>query len=164
MGVVYMRTCESGLVYYGSTTTSLKERRWQGWSSCSCKDFINPILEVLEQIDNDKLIEREMWYIQNNTCVNQLGKYLHLTRSEYKAQWCENNKDTRKEQRAQHYQDNKNKIKETKAQYYQDNKDKISEKKKIKINCDRCGSLVRKSEIVRHHKSNKCISKSAPLM
>jgi hypothetical protein len=69
MGIVYKLTCETGLVYYGSTKHNLEYRKDKGWYKCSCKDFINKKMEVIEECDNFK--EREDYYIRNNDCVNK---------------------------------------------------------------------------------------------
>tara|TARA_R110000803_G_C11819327_1_gene301733 strand:+ start:110 stop:604 length:495 start_codon:yes stop_codon:yes gene_type:complete len=69
MGIVYKLTCETGLVYYGSTKHNLEYRKDKGWYKCSCKDFINKKMEVIEECENYK--EREDFYIRNNECVNK---------------------------------------------------------------------------------------------
>ena len=80
---------------------------------------------------------------------------------EYRA----NNKEELKEKQKQYYQANKKIITEKSKEYYQDNKNKkkehyeankhiISEKGKIKVNCN-CGSVIRKSDFVRHCKTIK---------
>tara|TARA_R110001592_G_scaffold180365_1_gene422599 strand:+ start:88 stop:594 length:507 start_codon:yes stop_codon:yes gene_type:complete len=69
---IYKLTCnKSGDVYYGSTGNSIARRKNQGWSSCACKNFVNPKMEVLEHIENkDERLIREDYYIQNFDCVN----------------------------------------------------------------------------------------------
>ena len=69
---VYRLTCSvTGLVYYGSTKKELKVRKNKGWYKCSCKDFVNPIMECVEKVDNiDNLLIREDYWIRNNECVN----------------------------------------------------------------------------------------------
>jgi len=57
----------------------------------------------------------------------------------------------------QYYEDNRDEIIEYQKQHYQDNRDKIKEKRKEKVNCDNCGSIVRKSDIAKHKKSKKCM-------
>ena len=75
MGVIYKKTCsETGQVYYGKFEKTWDERFSSGWSDCRCRDFINPTHEFIEiDIPNDKLKEREDYYIQNFECVNVKG-------------------------------------------------------------------------------------------
>ena len=47
---VYKKTCETGKVYYGSTGNDISVRENKGHYHCSCRDFINPKMEVLEYI------------------------------------------------------------------------------------------------------------------
>ena len=68
---VYKKTCETGKVYFGSTGNDIQIREKKGHYNCSCKDFINPVMEVLEYIDDPKLrYERELYYINTFDCVN----------------------------------------------------------------------------------------------
>ena len=75
---VYKLTCaETGKVYFGSTGHDINHRRSKGWYHCTCKDFINPKMEVLEHIeDTTERLNKELEYIQNNDCVNKSGKGL----------------------------------------------------------------------------------------
>ena len=75
---VYKLTCsETNRNYYGSTTLTLEERKNKGWYRCSCKDFVDPIIECMEIVDNlDELEKRENYYIMNNECVNKNLAYL----------------------------------------------------------------------------------------
>ena len=70
---VYKLTCaETGKIYYGSTGNNMKRRKGSGWTSCECKNFINPILEVLDNIENkEERLLKENDYIINNECVNK---------------------------------------------------------------------------------------------
>ena len=63
----------------------------------------------------------------------------------------------------EYYQDNKERIKEYKEankeqikEYREANKKKIKERCQIKTICDHCGCEVRKYDLKRHQKSNKC--------
>tara|TARA_R110000851_G_scaffold49750_1_gene119581 strand:+ start:159 stop:356 length:198 start_codon:yes stop_codon:yes gene_type:complete len=46
------------------------------------------------------------------------------------------------------------------ANYYDDNKEIILEKRKVKINCPRCGTIITRYNITKHFKSQKCIKLS----
>ena len=67
-----------------------------------------------------------------------------------------------------YYKDNADKIKEKVKTYYKDNADKINEKNKKyykdkikeKVCCNICGAFSLKSNLERHQKSKKCMSKS----
>ena len=73
---IYKLTCsESKRVYYGATKHSIEYRRSKGHYKCSCKDFINPKLELVEIVEDiTKLYERETYYIQNFECINRNQK------------------------------------------------------------------------------------------
>jgi len=44
----------------------------------------------------------------------------------------------------------------TRKEHYEANKEKILQQKAMKINCDICNSLVRKGDITRHKRTQKC--------
>ena len=167
MGVVYKKICsETGLIYYGKFEGTWDERFRSGWSGCSCEYFVNPTVVFIEiDIPNDKLKEREDYYIQNFECVNLQGKYSHLTNAEYAKQYRIDNKDIIK----QYHIDNKDKVQKYHKQYYADNIESISKKSKQyridnketinkKIKCDNCGSTTTKRHLKRHQTSKKCMT------
>tara|TARA_R110000787_G_scaffold84609_1_gene181215 strand:- start:186 stop:770 length:585 start_codon:yes stop_codon:yes gene_type:complete len=167
MGVVYKKICsETGQVYYGKFEGTWKQRYQRGWETCSCKNFVNPTHEFIEiDIPNDKLKEREDYYINNNECVNLMGKYIHLTRAEYDKQHYINNKDIIIKKNKQYYIDNKDTIIKKKKQYYIDNPEyhkqyRIDNKETInqKNKCNNCGSTINKQNLKRHHATNKCMN------
>ena len=70
--IIYKLTCETGKVYYGSTSLTLKQRAGKGWYHCSCKDFNIVKKEVLEEVETkQEALERESYYIENFECVNR---------------------------------------------------------------------------------------------
>ena len=163
MGVVYKKICsETGQVYYGKFEGTWKQRYQRGWETCSCKNFVNPTHEFIEiDIPNDKLKEREDYYIQNFECVNVKGKYIHLTRAEYEKQYRIDNKDILIKKKKQYRIDNKEKRKqyyidniEKRKQYYVDNKETINKK----IKCNNCGSTINKQNLKIHQTSKKCVN------
>ncbi len=88
-GKVYKLTCESGAIYIGSTVRTLEQRLKEHASKsnvCASKDFINPKIELLEEIDynNDELLWKEREYMEKNKCVNK--KKAVLTKKEKKDQ------------------------------------------------------------------------------
>ncbi len=90
IGRVYKLTCsETKKNYYGSTIKSLNQRlaRHKGDDNkCLSKHFINPTIELLEEIelegkDKTELLKIERKYIENNECVNKIVPL--RTRHEY---------------------------------------------------------------------------------
>jgi len=147
-------------VYYGSTTKSLKERLNQHKSGAKNKKCISHILfqdccipkiELLEEVEFDdikELRDREAYYIRNLECINKVIP--NRTQKEYRI----DNRDKKLEYQKEYYLDNKEQIKNKSKEYYETNKDNISEQKKFKVTCE-CGSVVRKTDIQRHRRTNK---------
>ena len=166
---IYDQT-DKKLVYYGSTEQSISKRL--GGHISDYKSYINgsnpfvtsflvidaddydiTIVERVEFDDIKELRNRERFYIENNICVNE--RIPNRPKTEYQAEWYQENKDkileqqaeyrkvnkmkiseyqveyrkVNKEQKAQYYKANKDKILEEKAQYYKANKDKIAEQR-----------------------------------
>jgi hypothetical protein len=68
----------------------------------------------------------------------------------------EANKEKIAQKKKEHYEANKEKILQQNKGYRQNNKDKLLERLSIKINCDICNSLVRKGDIAKHKRTQKC--------
>jgi hypothetical protein len=135
---VYKKTCETGLVYYGSTGNDIKIRENKGHKNCTCENFINPKMEVIEYINDPKLrYERELYYIRNFPCVNIDGKGFD------RQKWIDNNKEKRR-------------------QYHLKSVEKCKVFEKFK--CDNCGRETNKKHIKRHMKTAYCISKGNSVM
>ena len=68
-GKIYKLTCETGKIYIGSTCRTLNKRLQEHKSlknKCSSKGFINPSIELLEEIDTENcedLRKKEREYI-----------------------------------------------------------------------------------------------------
>lgn len=126
--------------------------------------------EILEQEDYEielicnypcsnkkQLIKEEGKYIKQEKedgvyeCVNKI--IAGRTSKEYNI----DNRDKIKERDKNYYENNRDKILENKKEYNINNKDKISEKGKEKIECEICGTFVRKYGLVRHKRSKKCM-------
>ena len=105
-----------------------------------------------------ELEAREGYHIKNTDCVNKtiLGRDMK--------QWREDNKDHIKQLKRAMYERHKDndEFKEFNQQkskeYYKTNKDTINEKRKDKRECLLCGASVRKSDMVRHQRTQKCQS------
>jgi len=160
---IYKLTCDNPeLVYYGSTTQRLSDRlsghkkNWKYGKTCKSRllfDVGNVKIELLEKCpcnDKEELNAIETEWIRQNPCVNKCipGR----TMKEY----LEDNKEKLREQRKKYRELNKEVIREKKKEYYIDNKEKIREKNKEKITCQ-CGSIVRKSDLKRHMRTQKHI-------
>ena len=128
---IYKMTCETGKTYYGSTSRDLKVRllEHKRHKKNTCKNFINPKIELLETCEKEKQNERERYFIKNFECVN------------YK-------------QPGRHWKDNDELHKKTKKQYYEKIKNKVSESRKEKITCE-CGTIINKGGLLQHTKSKK---------
>ena len=128
---IYKMTCETGKTYYGSTGRELKVRllEHQRHKKNTCKDFINPKIELLETCEKEKRNERERHYIKTFDCVN------------YK-------------QPGRHYNDNDEDHMKYRKEYYQKIKNNVSESRKIKIVCE-CGNIVNKGGLLEHKKTKK---------
>ena len=160
MGVIYKKTCsETGQVYYGKFEKTWDERFSSGWSDCRCEYFVNPTVVFIEiDIPNDKLKEREDYYIQNFECVNLKGKYIHLSKAEWSKQYRIKNKDIIIKKSKQYYIDNKEIRNQYDKQYRIDNKEILAKRQKQKIKCNNCGSTIVKRQLKRHQTTNKCMN------
>ena len=129
---VYKLTCETGKIYYGATKNDAYYRRSKGHYNCSCKDFKNPTIEIVEQVENEiKLYEREKYYIQNYECINKRDSII----------------------------DKKERMKFLKKRWDNNNKEKIKQYTKkglVKINCNLCGKETSKKHLKRHQQSHLC--------
>jgi len=161
-GKIYKIVCnETGETYYGSTIQKLKYRisRHKNRKTSESKHIINRnnyyyVLIENYSCNNKKELEtRERYYIENNDCINKIIP----TRT--KEEYVEDNKEKMKEYQKTHYKQNKENIKEQKKEYYHQNKEKINEKLKEKISCPICDSIVRKADLKRHQRTDKCLSK-----
>jgi len=86
MGTIYQIEClETGLVYIGKTTQTLKKRFSQhkndskiGQDRCTSYEVLKngfAFASVIEIVDDEnKLSEREYYYIQHTDCVNISGR------------------------------------------------------------------------------------------
>ena len=131
-----------GLVYYGSTIQTLKQRmtKHMNSSNTSCSKALfaygTPEIILIEDYpccSRKKLERREGEYHRGNECIN---KYVAgRTDKEY-------------------YIDNKEIISEQNKIYRENNKEIISEQKKEKYDCE-CGGKYTRGHKARHIKSDK---------
>ncbi len=128
---IYKMTCETGKTYYGSTCRDLKVRllEHKRHKRNTCKNFINPNIELLETCEKEKQNERERYFINNFECVNH-------------------------KQPGRHWKDNDELHKTKRKEYYEKIKNKVCESRKEKITCD-CGITITKGGHLKHKKSKK---------
>ena len=136
---IYKLTCsKSGGVYYGATKNTPGYRvKKGGHITCSCKDFINPIIEIVEKVEKlEDLFTREKYYIRNFECVNKQGKILDRVKAK---------REYDKEYSKQYRKKNKSKL------------DAINKKQLIQTKCNLCKRNVSKKNLTRHQSSKLCI-------
>jgi predicted GIY-YIG superfamily endonuclease len=136
-GFIYSLTCsKTGLIYYGSTTDTEK-RINKGWPKCSCKNFISPKFEILEELEfqnKKELLLKENDYIKNNICINRnVAVRTKETIADYNKKYVEKNRD---------------RMRENTRKY----EDKL---KKIFVNCPNCNKELKKRSL-RLHLLNHC--------
>ncbi len=130
---VYKLICnETGKVYYGSTKRTLKTRKRDGWKTCSCKDFVNPTIELVETVDDlNNLLERENYYITNFECINKKrAMRTDEEKKEYWKQYREDNREIINKKHKEHYLNNREEIRSKNRQHYLKVKDVKLEKQK----------------------------------
>jgi hypothetical protein len=73
-----------------------------------------------------------------------------------KKEYYKENKQEILQQQKEHYEENKQEILQQQKEYREKNKQEIAQKKKEKVECNNCGSVVTKSHLLRHKRTNKC--------
>lgn len=124
------------------------ERKYMEELNCTLNCVI-PTRTIKEWYEDNKEKRKEYFkvYRQNNKeKINEKDK-----------RWYENNQEKVKEYNKEWYQNNQEKINENNKKNYEKNKKEINEKRKVKIECECCKSIVRKSNIRKHQKSKKCM-------
>ena len=145
-GKIYRIICEeTGRQYIGSTCSTLTKRLSNHKQSkgCSCKDFINPKIILIEDYPcerKDQLLMRERYWMENLECVNIRRSII--------------SEEERKINHQNKYIRRKDIIGERSKQRYIDNKEKINNHAKEKITCE-CGTIVCRRHISTHKKSKK---------
>jgi len=173
-GLIYKLCCKDATtedIYIGSTTNFIN-RKHQHKGNCNNSNREKYNLKVYKFIrENGGFENWDMILIQYYSCVTK--KELEAKEREYieklkpslncqlpgrtKKEWAEDNIEKIKEQQKNWHNNNRDKFKQHLKQYYEKNKTEISEKLKIKIQCEYCKSVVRKADLNRHQKTNKCL-------
>ena len=138
---------------------------WKFWKVSIIKEYPGWTKEQLlipEQIDLLKpMLNSYNAYTTLKQKVDQSKNYKELNKDKIVDQsknYYELNKDKINEQSKNYYELNKDEIKERGREYHEKHKDKRNVNASIKINCDKCGSIVRKGDIATHKKTKKCIN------
>jgi hypothetical protein len=157
-GVIYMikhKTDETKEYYIGSSK-DFKARCWEHKSNCNNQNRKQYNYKVYKYIrENGGWDCWNMILLYDYPCKNknELEQEERRAIKEYKSTLnqfipCRTQKE--------YYQDNKVKKSQYNKEYNEVNKEEIAEKRAIKINCDICNSLVRKRDIAKHKRSQKC--------
>ena len=161
---------ELGLTYFGSSCNLLHKRLYEHKNrsnkeyNCTSSKILfttefQPQIFLVEAYPCENKLElekRERYYIENNECVNK--NIPTRSQKEYLEDnieiWREYDRNWKKKWRLE----NPEKSKEIRLKSYYKNRDKILDKNKEKIEC-LCGSIVNKSELTRHKKTEKHLDK-----
>ncbi len=140
---IYKIVCrETGEVYYGKTTKTMKERLRKHKSNihcdrpCTSKQIIERNNYYIEQIDTafnkEESIKLERYYIENFDCVNK------IISGRTQKEWYKATEEVRKQKRKEYDERNKERQKEwykateevrteKRKEYYENNKEKYKE-------------------------------------
>ena len=158
---VYKLTCsETGKVYYGSTKRTLEVRKSWGWKRCSCKDFVNPTMELVEKVDNlDNLRQREDYYIRNFECVNKHRAMItDEEKDAYQHEYWEKNRERINARKMELYDKNRDKVSVQKKEYRKNNLEKLRAIEKNYRDKNKEKILARKRELY-HKNRDKILAK-----
>jgi len=157
-------------VNYIGSTNDIKRRCWGHKSSCwneNSKDYNCLVYQYIRE-KNIK-IELEILFCYKGNCSNRIQRLVeqfYINKYDSKNNGFNtdnaftNHKKYQKEYKKKYNVKNYEKNKEIKKKWYEKNKERLSQKRKGKINCCLCCSLVRKSDIKRHQRSKRCKSLS----
>jgi hypothetical protein len=133
---------------------------WDEWLMIEIEKY--PCKDKPEAIARERVIQAEMKAKLNTNVPGRTKKEWRIDNHEkllkQKKQYYQDNRESILERVSNYVQDNRDKVLENKKQHYQDNRENLAEKAKQKITCDHCGSIVRKYEIQRHKRTQKCIN------
>ncbi len=178
-GLIYKLCCNDPSVkdiYVGSTTNFIRRKcahktacnnqnkksyvykfirdngGWCNWSMVLVRKY-NATNKMKLARKERKYIEKLGATLNSNTPSRTLNEVKELT-SKRNREYKEANKEVIREQRKEYRKRNKNVIKERNKQYYEANREEIIKQMTTKIECE-CGSIINRSEISRHKKTQK---------
>jgi len=133
---------------------------WDEWLMIEIEKY--PCKDKPEAVARERVIQAEMKAKLNDNVPGRTKKEWQQDNrdkiSKKAKQYYQDNRESILERVSNYVQDNRDKVLENKKQYYQDNREKLLEKQKQKITCDHCGSIVRKGDIAKHKRTQKCIN------
>ena len=154
------------MIYVGSSINNLS-KRFDNHKRC-CKVGKSGISLYSHIVDNDW----SGWYIElyemypcNNKkelnrregeVIREIGTINKYIAGRTHKEWRKDYPDKSKE----YYEKNADKINEKGKEYYKKNTDKINEYRYKKVCCNICGAFSSKSNLPKHQKTKKCMSKS----
>tara|TARA_E500000318_G_scaffold445_1_gene533 strand:- start:13 stop:561 length:549 start_codon:yes stop_codon:yes gene_type:complete len=169
--VIYKICCKDPTIediYVGSTTNFTK-RKYYHKNACNNENnkgynnykyqfirdnggFSNWDMVLIKDYPTDSKRNLEM---EERRIIDELKPTLNkIIPTRTKKEYDKDNKEIISGKKKMYREKNKEKIK----QYFEDNKEKLIEKRKEKITCDKCGSIVNKSSLKRHQRTPKCIN------
>lgn len=159
-GKIYTIRCryDDTLIYVGSTIQTLCVRMagHRRNKTCSLYQYVNGdwdnwYIELYEEYpcNNKNILEK-----REGEVIRLIGSINKCIAGRNKKEYYQDNKEKFAEQNKKYRENNKGKL----AEYYENNKDKIEGKKKEKIKCDKCKSIVCRSDLAKHKKTNKCLN------
>ena len=170
-GKIYKIVCnESGKIYIGSTTKSLKKRLIH--HKCEYKRYLQgkeTYTTSFEIIDNNnyhielicnypcncrkELETMEGKYIKEIECINK--NIPCRSNKEYRKQYYEQNREQKIKQQKEYYEQNREQIREQQKQYREQNREQIREYDKQRYEQNREKILQQKKEYYERMKQNK---------
>ena len=104
-----IRNRTTDLVYYGSTKTTLQlrlslHRIRQSCSSRQITQCPTAYIELCEEVSDEDRLVRELWWIENNNCVNK------IIPTQTKAEYYLKNREEKLEKSKAYYQANRERL------------------------------------------------------
>jgi len=162
-GKIYcIKSHNCDLVYIGSTIQKLETRFNKHKSHYKMGDNVksgeilkygNCYIELIKDFpcgSRSELCREEGKLQLEMDCVN------HRIAGRTKEEWYQKNKEERNEYSKKYREKNKEERNEYQKQYHQKNKERINKRACEKFVCDICGSVVGRTNMLRHKKSMKC--------
>ena len=123
--------------------------------------------------NKEQLLREERKYIESIECINKIiptrteKEYRENNKEEINEKKRENYKNTKGQQKKEYYEKNKKEIQEKQRIYRENSKEKYNErqkeyhqkhkqKRKIKVECEYCKTIIGKDVLRRHQRTNKC--------
>ena len=164
-GKIYTIRCryDDNLIYVGSTVENYLSNRMSKHrylTSCNLSKYVNGDWDnwYIELYENYPCDNREQLSKREGEIIRQIGTLNKRIEGRTKKEYQQYNREKIKEQRKQNYEDNRDKQLEQMKKYREDNREKLSEYRKKQITCERCDSIVKKTNITRHQKTKKCLN------